>query len=165
MKLWYLLYCKRGDQQRAKLHLENQNVECFYPEIDVEKMIRGKRTTVKEPLFPCYMFVRFDFTVGPTFTTIRSTRGISDFVRFGSQPTVLNGDLIYSLKQLGENLHHKKTIECLLESGQKVDIIEGPYTGIDAIYKEADGEMRSILLITLINKKVEIKIENINVGF
>ncbi|MBB1315425.1 transcription termination/antitermination NusG family protein, partial [Aliivibrio sp. SR45-2] len=41
MKQWYLLCCKRGDQQRAKLHLENQNVECFYPEIDVEKMIRG----------------------------------------------------------------------------------------------------------------------------
>ncbi|MCG6322281.1 transcription/translation regulatory transformer protein RfaH, partial [Vibrio alginolyticus] len=29
MKKWYLLYCKRGEQIRAKQHLENQGVECF----------------------------------------------------------------------------------------------------------------------------------------
>lgn len=61
MKRWYLLYCKRGEQQRAKMHLENQSVECFYPEVCVEKILRGKRQMVQEPLFPSYMFVRFDF--------------------------------------------------------------------------------------------------------
>ncbi|HGH8102639.1 TPA: transcription termination/antitermination NusG family protein, partial [Vibrio cholerae] len=47
MKRWYLLYCKRGEQQRAKMHLENQSVECFYPEVCVEKILRGKRQMVQ----------------------------------------------------------------------------------------------------------------------
>lgn len=51
MKRWYLLYCKRGDQKRAQQHLENQGVECFYPQIDVKKVVRGKEKQVKEPLF------------------------------------------------------------------------------------------------------------------
>ncbi|PQJ88675.1 MULTISPECIES: transcription/translation regulatory transformer protein RfaH [Aliivibrio] len=166
MKEWYLLYCKRGEQQRAKAHLENQNVECFYPEIEVEKITRGKKKAVKEPLFPCYMFVRFDFKDGPTFTTVRSTRGVSDFIRFGGQPKVLSGDLIYSLKLLDhDNIQNKEVIETLPEAGQKVSIKEGPFVGVDAIYKEADGEKRSILLITLINKNVEIKVENCDIDY
>ncbi|MUL17772.1 transcription/translation regulatory transformer protein RfaH [Aliivibrio fischeri] len=164
MKEWYLLYCKRGEQERAKLHLENQMVECFYPEIVVEKIVRGKRKQVKEPLFPCYMFIYFDFEVGPSFTSIRSTRGVSDFIRFGAQPKVLQGDLIYSLKALDEN-NNKEKLECLPEAGQKVAIKKGPYSGIEAIYKEPDGEKRSILLITLINKKVEIKIPNSDIEY
>ncbi len=72
-------------------------------EVSVEKIVRGKRQTVKEPLFPSYMFVRFDFEVGPTFTTVRSTRGVTDFIRFGSQPKELQGDLVYSLKEIESN--------------------------------------------------------------
>lgn len=161
MKEWYLLYCKRGEQQRAKQHLENQHVECFYPEIEVEKTTRGKKRIIKEPLFPCYMFVRFDFNEGPSFTTVRSTRGVSDFIRFGGVPKVLQGDLVYSLKQL-DKCEDSVVVEFLPEVGQKVAIKEGPFMGVDAIYKESDGEKRSILLITLISKKVEIKVDNRN---
>ncbi|MDD9195639.1 transcription/translation regulatory transformer protein RfaH [Aliivibrio sp. S3MY1] len=164
MKEWYLLYCKRGEQQRAKQHLENQQVECFYPEIEVEKITRGKITTKKEPLFPCYMFVRFDFNEGPSFTTVRSTRGVSDFIRFGGKPKVLQGDLIYSLKQLDKH-EGSEIAEFSPEAGQKIGIKEGPFVGVEAIYKESDGEKRSILLITLINKKVEIKVDNSNLEY
>ncbi len=163
MKEWYLLYCKRGEQQRAKQHLQNQQVECYYPEIEVEKMVRGKKKLIIEPLFPCYMFVRFDFEQGPSFTTVRSTRGVSDFIRFGAKPKVLQGDLIYSLKSAEKPKNI--TVEQLPKVGQSVGICDGPFMGADAIYKEPDGEKRSILLITLINKKVEIKIDNTNMDF
>ncbi|WP_300178206.1 transcription/translation regulatory transformer protein RfaH [uncultured Aliivibrio sp.] len=159
MKEWYLLYCKRGDQQRAKLHLENQQVECYYPEVEIDKIVRGKKKSVKEPLFPCYMFVRFDFKIGPSFTTVRSTRGVSDFIRFGVYPKVIDGDFICLLKKM-DNKDKTKVIEELPGVGQSIGIKSGPFTGVDAIYKESDGEKRSILLITLINKQVEIKIDN-----
>ncbi len=46
-------------------------------------MVRGKRTSVSEPLFPNYLFVEFDPEVIHT-TTINATRGgVSHFVRFG----------------------------------------------------------------------------------
>ena len=51
MQAWYLLYCKRGQLQRAQEHLERQSVNCLTPVITLEKMQRGKRTTVSEPLF------------------------------------------------------------------------------------------------------------------
>ncbi|GIB69959.1 transcriptional activator RfaH, putative [Vibrio cholerae] len=95
------------------MHLENQSVECFYPEVCVEKILRGKRQMVQEPLFPSYMFVRFDFENGPSFTTVRSTRGVVDFVRLGPHPRELQGDLIYQLKELDcEQLKHMPPNNC-----------------------------------------------------
>ena len=83
MQSWYLLYCKRGQLQRAQEHLERQAVNCLAPMITLEKIVRGKRTAVSEPLFPNYLFVEFDPEVIHT-TTINATRGVSHFVRFGS---------------------------------------------------------------------------------
>ncbi|BBU79314.1 hypothetical protein EIMP300_07140 [Escherichia coli] len=60
MQSWYLLYCKRGQLQRAQEHLERQAVNCLAPMITLEKIVRGKRTAVSEPLFPNYLFVEFD---------------------------------------------------------------------------------------------------------
>ncbi len=159
MKRWYLLYCKRGEQLRAKLHLENQGVECYYPEVTVEKIVRGKRQSVKEPLFPSYMFVRFDFEVGPSFTTVRSTRGVTDFIRFGAQPKELQGDLIYDLKHL-DSSEQSQVISSTPKKGQVLKVTSGPFSGIEAIYQEADGERRSMMLIKLINQPVVMSIDN-----
>lgn len=159
MKRWYLLYCKRGEQLRAKAHLENQGVECYYPEITVEKILRGKRQSVAEPLFPCYIFVRFDFEKGPTFTTVRSTRGVADFVRFSAQPKELQGDLIYELKQMDMS-EQSLVVSQTPKQGQVLKVTGGQFSGIDAIYQEADGETRSLMLIKLINQPVIMSIDN-----
>ncbi|KGK13007.1 transcription/translation regulatory transformer protein RfaH [Vibrio navarrensis] len=160
MKRWYLLYCKRGEQLRAKQHLENQGVECFYPTIVVEKILRGKRQKKSEPLFPSYIFVRFDFELGPTFTTVRSTRGVVDFVRFGAQPKELQGDLIFELKE------HQKGNDICVEAkslprpGASIRVKKGQFAGIDAIFQEQDGETRSIMLVKMISQVVPVSISN-----
>lgn len=165
MKRWYLLYCRRGEQLRAKMHLENQGVECFYPEIEVEKIRRGKRQTVKEPLFPSYMFVRFDFNVGPSFTTVRSTRGVSDFIRFGSEPKELQGDLIYDLKQLESSAKSETPSVELPKPGQEIEVKGGQFCGLKAIYQEPDGETRSIMLVKMISQPVALSIDNKHLDF
>ncbi|ASU21839.1 transcription/translation regulatory transformer protein RfaH [Vibrio qinghaiensis] len=159
MKRWYLLYCKRGDQRRAKAHLENQGVECFYPEIELERILRGKRQVVTEPLFPSYMFIHFDFEIGPTFTSVRSTRGVVDFIRFGPHPKELDGDLIGELKSL-DQIKKPMTSLNIPEKGQVVRLKSGQFSGIDAIYQEPDGEMRSIMLVKMISQVIPMSIDN-----
>ncbi len=160
MKRWYLLYCKRGEQSRAKLHLENQGVECFYPTVEVEKISRGKRQRVEEPLFPCYMFARFDYQQGPTFTSVRSTRGVVDFVRFGAQPKEVQGDLIFELKLIEQDGGENATSKNMPKRGDQIRVKSGQFAGIDAIFQEQDGEKRSIMLVQMITKPVSVSIDN-----
>lgn len=159
MKSWYLLYCKRGAQLRAKQNLENQGVECFYPQITIEKIRRGKKQQITEPLFPCYIFIYFNYEDGPSFTTIRSTKGVVDFIRFGVQPYTVDPLLIKELKRADEgNVNHVE--QQLPVKGQMVKIKTGIFAGIDAIYQQADGDERSMVLIQLINQQVQSVIDN-----
>lgn len=159
MKRWYLLYCKRGEQARAKMHLENQGLECYYPEVEIEKILRGKRQKVKEPLFPSYVFVHFDYEQGPSFTTVRSTRGVVDFIRFGAHPQEVDSALIDELEKLATHPEEPET-DALPKQGEKIRVTGGQFAGIDAIFQEADGEARSIMLVKMINRPVQVSIDN-----
>lgn len=156
MESWYLLYCKRGQLLRAQEHLERQEVNCLTPMIKIEKIVRGKRTAVDEPLFPNYMFVRFDPENIHT-TTINSTRGVSHFVRFGSLPATVPSDVIEQLiNHIPENVLDPDTPY----EGDRVVITEGAFEGLEAIFSEPDGEARSMLLLNLLNKQVMQSVKN-----
>ena len=156
MEAWYLLYCKRGQLLRAKEHLERQDVACLSPMISVDKIVRGKRMDVSEPLFPNYLFIEFDPERIHT-TTISATRGVSHFVRFGALPATIPQIVIDELCQ--------HPLQVIIDPktpypGDQVLITEGIFSGLQAIYTEPDGEARSMLLLHLLNKPVSQSIDN-----
>jgi len=156
MESWYLLYCKRGQLLRAQEHLERQEVNCLRPIITLEKIVRGKRIAVSEPLFPNYLFVEFDPERIHT-TTISATRGVSHFVRFGSTPTTIPQKVIEELQtHTSETYFDPETPQ----PGDSVLIVDGMFEGLQAIYTEPDGEARSMLLLNLINKQVSQSVDN-----
>lgn len=112
MEKWYLLYCKRDQVLRAIEHLERQGVTVHNPTYKTEKMVRNRRKKVMEPLFPNYLFVKFDYEV-IHFSTIGSTRGVNYFVRFGQNPVVVPNEVIATLvvpdfvKEMSDNLPQK----------------------------------------------------------
>lgn len=156
MESWYLLYCKRGQLLRAQEHLVRQNVNCLSPIITLEKIIRGKRTTVSEPLFPNYLFVEFDPERIHT-TTISATRGVSHFVRFGALPTQIPPQVIEELRAHNDEHYIDPTTP---QPGDKVLITDGVFEGLQAIYTEPDGDARSMLLLNLINQQINHSIDN-----
>lgn len=76
MKKWYLAYCKPKEEARARAHLDAQGIESYYPMVEIEKLRRGKRVPVREPMFPNYLFIFVDLEE-VTPVTLKSTRGIS----------------------------------------------------------------------------------------
>lgn len=156
MESWYLLYCKRGQLLRAQEHLVRQAVNCLSPMITLEKIVRGKRTAVSEPLFPNYLFVEFDPERIHT-TTISATRGVSHFVRFGALPTQIPLQVIEELQTHSEEYYVDPETP---QPGDTVLITDGVFEGLNAIYTEPDGEARSMLLLNLINKQINQSIDN-----
>ncbi|PTP17561.1 transcription/translation regulatory transformer protein RfaH [Vibrio splendidus] len=162
MKAWYLLYCKRHEQMRAEIHLKNQGVDCYYPKFRVNKMKKGKIISSTEPLFPSYIFIQFDYEIGPSFTSIRSTRGVVDFVRKGNVPIEVDASLITSLENLTvkANVEQKKN-----KRGDVIKIKRGQFSGVEAVFYESGGDARSIILINLINTRTKVSIENEDIDF
>ena len=158
-KSWYLLYCKAKEENRAFDNLKNQGVESFFPTMQVEKIIRKKRVLVDIALFPNYLFVSID-EQHANFNSIRSTRGVIDFVKFGNVYTKVPTGLVAQL-QLKQAMRDNSGVdEPLFNKGEKVVIQQGAFKGIEAIYDCTDGLERSMLLINLLNKATKLSVNN-----
>ena len=155
-KVWYLLYCKAKEEGRAVMHLANQGIDAFYPKANITKVLRGKRQTVEEALFPNYVFAQLDHDVH-NFTSVRSTRGVIGFVKQGKDYQKVSQALIDVFVQCDTV---DKLDSALPTKGDNVMLQHPQYQNIPAIYQEPKGENRAILLIQLLNKPVELVVDN-----
>ena len=106
-------------------------------------------------MFPRYLFVQLDES-SSNFGAVKNTRGVSDFVRYGQQLQKVPEYLIEALQSPAQ----AQIEEVLYQAGDIVQITQGCYRHLQAIYKEPDGAMRSVLLIKLLNQEVELSLEN-----
>ncbi len=153
MKKWYLLYTKPRQEKLALQHLQNQAYEVYLPLIQVEKICQGVRNLEQEALFPRYLFVQLDEAGSQSWAPIRSTVGVSQLVKFGHRFAEVSQDLVSWVQEQANVM--KLAPE--LKQGDLVTITEGPFRGMDAIFKTYDGEKRAILLLNLLTKMTQAK--------
>ena len=158
---WLLLQVKPRQEMRALENLERQNGVCYCPLINIEKLSRGKRVFAEEPLFPGYLFINLQSErSGLTYSSIRSSRGVSKIVSFGVEPIKVPEGLIAQIKHreqtdlIGINAEH------LPQIGDKIDIVQGPFKGLKAVFSHTDGIQRSIVLINLLNQQTPTSLAN-----
>ena len=153
MDRWFLLQTKSRQEGRAVENLARQGIHSFCPRINIEKILRGRRVVVDEALFPGYLFVSFN-QQSVSATSVRSTRGVSNFVSCAGAPVLVPLELIESLKQREAEQSKMAEIAGALKSGDSLEILEGPFRGLNAVFSQPDGDSRAIVLINLLNRKV-----------
>lgn len=134
-------------------HLQNQGIACFYPKIQVEKIRSGKRTQKLEPLFPGYLFVKLEQT-DPSWAKLRSTRGVLRVVSFANKPAAIADNVIQQVKDSLDSVKKQGG----LKFGEAVQLGEGPFEGINAVFQAYDGEERAIVLINFMQKQQQVKV-------
>lgn len=155
---WNLIHTKPRLEFSACQNLEQQGYEVYLPLIAREKLYKGHLTVVNEPLFPRYLFVKLtDKSESKGWSPIRSTRGVSRIVVFGSEPakvcfTVVEKIKAYQqLQQANPNMYFK--------TGDKVCLTEGPFAGLEAVYQMSDGIRRAYVLLELLSKSVRLQVD------
>jgi transcriptional antiterminator RfaH len=167
MKKWYVVLTKPKQEERAEEHLIAQGGEVFLPRLQLEKMRKGKRVEVIEPLFPGYLFVNVE-GCEQLIGSIRSTRGVRQLLKFGIEPLEIQDALISDLRNRcyskienqsdgsQEGALGKQTV---FKQGQMVEVTSGPFKDYQAIFKQFDGETRAIILLNLLNQQQELLVE------
>ncbi|QVL48619.1 MAG: transcription/translation regulatory transformer protein RfaH [Thiocapsa sp.] len=150
---WYLVQAKPRQAERAEVNLVLQGYSVFHPQIMVERIRRGRRVVVEESLFPNYLFIRLRRWVDNWYP-LRSTRGVARLVSFGREPLPVQDAMIAEIRRRLD----ARPAQSELCSGQKVEIIEGPFRGLEAIFKVHQGERRAQLLIELLHRQITLTI-------
>jgi transcriptional antiterminator RfaH len=152
---WYVVHTKPRQEQRALENLEAQGYHCYLPIISVEKIRRQKLTLEQEPLFARYLFIELDASSGgKSWSPIRSTLGVSKLVAFGNEPVKVDTQLIELLREEIQPLAGQPL--ALHTPGDKVQIKDGPFAGLEAVYEMSDGEARAMVLIELLSKTTRL---------
>jgi len=153
MKGWFLVQTKPQQEVRALENLERQGVNAFCPRVLIEKLSRGKRKVSREVLFPNYLFVEFDHE-SMSALSINYTRGVNKIVSFGQAPSQVPTQLISQLKERVDQ-SNETMITDLPEKGDNLEVLEGPFRGLNAVFSQIDGNSRAIVLISMLSQKVK----------
>ena len=158
---WYLVNSKPRQESVALRNLTNLGVEVYFPQLKTTKFIRRKFRPVTGPLFPGYLFVKFDLET--QYRLVNYASGIKNVVTFGASVAKIEDTLIERIKERS-NCGFVTIPSVSFSPGQLVRIQQGPLQGLDAVFEsELSGRQRVIVLLRTIafQARVEVPIEDV----
>jgi transcriptional antiterminator RfaH len=142
---WYAVSTKPHQEKQAESHIMQCGIECFLPLLKESKIIRRIPKRVIEPLFPGYLFARFD--LDRHYRAVSYARGVRKVVEFGSGPVELDATMIDAIKERVHDGYVTPHSE-RLKMGQIVHVNGGPLRGLEAVFmREMTDRSRVLLLL------------------
>jgi transcriptional antiterminator RfaH len=158
---WHVIHTKVREEFRALENLQAQGFEVFLPTCQVQKKQQGKIQLATEPLFPRYLFIRLSDVTSNWFP-IRSTRGVSQLLRFGqtAEPAFIPDPIVKYLKQ---RCSQEEPLHELFQCGEILEIINGPFNGFFGFFEKLqtlpDGLSRAMLLVEVLGSVQKLQIQ------
>lgn len=143
---WYCLYTKpQKEPQVAGFCSERLNLATYFPRLRHQRTIRRKKQSVTSPLFPRYIFCRFDASV--SYRAVRFAPDVSTIVSAGGAPVVVAQELIETLKQWAGDEVDIITLRPSLQAGAAVEVIAGPLQGLSGKILENEDEQERVRVL------------------
>ena len=155
---WYVIRTKPHQERQAEFHLSQLSVETFLPLLRQNKRIRRQEKTVVKPLFPRYLFARFD--INDRYRAVNYARGVLKIVEFGLRPAEVSESVIEAIRERLEDGYVTPKTE-RFQKGQIVQIKGGPLTGLEAVFiREMTDQHRVLLLLKTLGLHAKLTIDN-----
>lgn len=157
---WYALQVRsRWERSTADL-LSGRGYETIFPTFKTVKQWRGNPKSVIAPLFPGYLFCRFDAN---NRLPVLITPGVVSVVRKGSIPAPVCDSEIKAIEHIVSS--GVRTEPCpYLEEGQVVRIEDGALCGLEGILVRLKGRDRVVLSVSLLRRSVAIDVDRCQVS-
>ena len=154
-KEWFILQFKSNSHHLAAKNLNRQGFETFLPLHDTTSRRTSRFINTSKPLFPGYMFIRFDKTESE-WHKINSTYGVSRLITFNSIlksiPTAFVDSLMKRYDLSGKLLPMQK-----LKKGDQVKVLKGPFANFIATVEKYEEAQRIWILMDLMGRKTKIQ--------
>jgi transcriptional antiterminator RfaH len=155
---WHCIHTRPQKEARVVAYLqETLALETYFPRLQRQKTIRRVRRVVTGPLFPRYLFCRFD--LAQSFRAVRYGPDVIDLVTFGPKPAVVDDALIAGLKEWAGETVDIITLLPDLRAGDDVQVTDGPMQGLQAvILEERSDRDRVAVLLSILGAQVQMMI-------
>lgn len=156
---WFAVQTRHHHEKRVAERLERVRMETFLPtHCAVHRWSNGVRATVELPLFPCYLFVRFNRTQR---VQLLQDAGVIGLAASNRSPTPIADNEIFQLRSVADSL--KAEPHPYLAIGEKVRVIAGPFSGIQGILLRQKHGLRVVVSIEIIMRSLTVEVSELDI--
>lgn len=143
---WYAIHTHPKQETRAESNLLAWNVETFVPRYRGRRanQFRTEPIFLVRPLFPRYIFARFD--AGDIFHKVRYTRGVHSIVSVGGSPVPLDDELIDMMKARQDE-NGLIRLSDSIKSGDEVVVGAGNFSGFVGVFERRLKDSGRVMIL------------------
>ena len=153
---WFALQVRGRRELAVAEYLRGQGYEWFLPLYKCKKRWSDRIKEVESPLFPGYLFCRFDPQLR---LPILKTPGVIQIVGNNRQPVPVDEHEIAAIQTLIATGVRNQPWP-FLEVGDKVKIESGPLCGLEGLLIEFRGSHRLVISVTLLQRSVAVELHS-----
>lgn len=167
---WYVVHTYSGHEARvaetlrqrvATLGQTDKVFELLIPTQDKIQIKHGKKSSIKEKIFPGYLLVKM-IVDDDSWLVVRTTQGVTGFVGAGNKPTPLSEKEVAAIMQFASMGAPK--YKANFSIGEAVKITDGPFSdflgSIESI-DEAHGKLK--VLVSIFGRETPVELDFLQV--
>jgi transcriptional antiterminator NusG len=151
---WFALQVRSRFERAVLCSLQQRGYEAYLPLQNHLRHWCDRDKIVGTPLFPGYVFARFDVCHRLPILTIP---GMNYIAGIGKTPVPVPDEEIESLKAVLRSGRPAGTL-ALLRTGQPVRIIGGPFAGMEGILHGVKNQRKLVVSIELLRRSVAVEL-------
>jgi transcription antitermination factor NusG len=139
----------------AATGLECKGIESFLPSIRSRRKWSDRVKEIEQPLFPGYVFARFD---ARNRLPVLTTPAVVDVVGFGQRYVPVSETELHAIRLVLES-KAKCEPSPFLRVGQQVVIESGPLAGVEGLLVEIKNTRRLVVSVSLLQRSVKVELD------
>jgi transcription antitermination factor NusG len=152
---WFAVVVRSSLASVAPMALQRLGYEQFNPTRTVRRQWSDRIKVIQEPLFPGYLFCRFD---PQNRLPVLTAPGVLSIVGVGKKLLAIDDQEIATIRTL-LNSRSPVAPHPYLKAGQRVRIEGGALTGVEGLLVAVRNEYRVIASITILQRSVSVEID------
>jgi transcriptional antiterminator RfaH len=155
--VWFCLKAEPKREHLAATALRRRfGIECLSPRLRFRKLTRRGPVWFVEAMFPGYLFAKFVYS--SQHRAVESSHGVRGIVRFGDRLATLPEDTVIAL-QSEAGTEEVVTVDSSLKIGQPVQLIEGPFQGLEVVITQLlPARERIRVLLEFLGRSLEMEV-------
>ncbi len=168
---WYVVHTYSGHEQKvaitlkqrvASLGMTHKIIDIMVPTQDKIEIRDGKKSTIKEKIFPGYILVNMELD-DESWLAVRSTQGVTSFVGIGNKPTPLPASEVEVIKKYMSM--EAPRFKAKFSVGEAVRISDGPFVEFLGTISEIDEEKGKLkVLVSIFGRETPVELDFLQVN-
>ena len=152
---WFGIRTRSNHEKLAATALENKGFEHYLPVFRSRRRWSDRVVEGDRPLFPGYVFCRFD---PKKRLPIMTTPGVVSVIGFGNEPAPIPESEIEYVQTILKSGFAAEPCS-FLRAGQRIRVTRGALDGVEGILLRKKSEWRMVVSVEMLQRSISVEID------